>query len=175
MTFYVYQRGSPLADSSWSLFSLLKVKLSGGAATVQKGKKKNNDLPGGDAVQTPKWREIPRAVSLTPGPPENDLRTDCLERMQRESFFQERNYSQSSSEQERALQDWGADPPVIMKSSKLWSRCFVTLLLLSQIWMRKCRRVLRPTFHHNCCYSWGGLESCPRPGWGRKEWGKMAG
>lgn len=111
MTFYVYQRGSPLADSSWSLFSLLKVKLSGGAATVQKGKKKNNDLPGGDAVQTPKWQEIPRAVSLTPGPPENDLHTDCLERMQRESFFQERNYSQSSSEQERALQDWEADPP----------------------------------------------------------------
>ena len=63
VTFYVYQRGGPLVDSSWNLFFFLFWKSNKLRKQPQhgRGKIERDDLPGGDAGRTLKWQGNPKS------------------------------------------------------------------------------------------------------------------
>lgn len=78
VTFYVYQRGGPLVDSSWNFFFFSSESQTHWGSSHSMGEGKWTWWPA-------RWRcsghwngrEIPRAFLLTPWPTENDLLTGC--------------------------------------------------------------------------------------------------
>lgn len=126
VTFYVYQRGGPLVDSSWNLFFFLFWKSNELGKQPQYGRGKMNMMACQVEMQCAHWngREIPRAILLTPWTTENDLLTGCwFLKHTRGSFLARQRIIHHQRRKKTAGPREAADPSLMLEvNSRVWSR-----------------------------------------------------
>ena len=125
VTFYVYQRGGPLVDSSWNLFFSSSESQTNWGSSHSMGEGKLNAMTCQVETQGGHWngREIPRAILLTPRPTENDLLTSCwFLKHTRGSFLARQRIIHHQSRKKTAGPREVADPSLMLEAnSRVWS------------------------------------------------------